>query len=76
MMENRPRQLNKESIMETQEITVKIDNNFGSERIYPADDNARAFARIAGTKTLTRTTIDLVKQLGFGIKVEQPELNV
>ena len=34
-------------------ITVKIKNLYGNEHIYPEDEAARIFARIAGQKTLT-----------------------
>lgn len=54
------------------EITVQILENYGREAIYPADEQARLFADIAGTRTLTRTTIEMVKKLGYTIKLEQP----
>jgi hypothetical protein len=56
------------------EIMVKITNNFGNEAIYPICDDARLFARIAGTKTLTRDTINLIKNLGYTINVQAPTL--
>jgi len=57
-----------------QEITVRIANNFGTEAIYPVDDNAKLFAKLAGTRTLTRATIALIKQLGYTVNVETPTL--
>lgn len=56
------------------EITVKITKNYGVEAIYPIDENAQLFAQLAGTKTLTRSTLKIVKNLGYEIKVEQPAL--
>jgi len=57
-------------------ITIKVTKNYGVEAIYPVDDNAKVFAALAGTKTLTRSTLTLVKRLGYEVKVEQYELTV
>lgn len=57
-------------------ITIKVTKNYGVEAIYPIDENAKVFARIAGTKTLTRSTLSMIKELGYEIKVEQYQLVV
>jgi len=51
-------------------ITVKITSVFGNRTVYPICDNARLFALLAGTKTLTETTINYIKKLGYTINVE------
>ena len=56
------------------EITVRIKNVYGEEKIYPVCEKAKAFARIAGTKTLTRATIKEISDLGFHIDLEQQTL--
>ena len=53
-------------------ITVRIDKNYGVETVYPACQIAELFARIAGTKTLTRNTLRDVRELGYAIEVEMP----
>ena len=53
-----------------QSITVKIKNVYGTDKIYPVSEQARLFADIAGTKTLTNYTIARIKKLGYAIKVE------
>ena len=50
-------------------ITVEIKTEYGQERIYPGCDEAKSFAKIAGTKTLTRETCKLIKQLGYTFDV-------
>jgi hypothetical protein len=50
------------------EVEVKIA--YGEERIYPVNKAARIFAAIAGTTTLTDSTLALAKKLGY--KVVQP----
>lgn len=57
-------------------IKVSIKSVYGSDKIYPLCDNGKLFAEIAGTKTLTRDTISLVKRLGYSIQVIQPSLGV
>lgn len=57
--------------METEKtITVKIKNNYGQDAIYPVCDSAKAFAAIAGTKTLTGYTIKLIKSLGYTVNIQ------
>jgi len=58
------------------EITVKITKNYGVEAIYPVCQAAFLFARIAGTKTLTRETIAKVKALGYTVKVQQDQVTL
>ena len=53
------------------EITVRITKNYGVEVIYPVCENAQVFAQIAGTRTLTKETIDKIKRLGYTVNVQQ-----
>lgn len=48
-------------------VTVTVRRVYGMPVIYPSDANARSFAAIAGTKTLTRQTVRQIKNLGFEI---------
>ena len=48
-------------------VTVSVRRVYGMPVIYPSDANARSFAVIAGTKTLTRQTVRHIKNLGFEI---------
>jgi hypothetical protein len=52
-------------------ITIRIDKNYGIETAYPTCDRAQLFARIAGTKTLTRNTLRDIDALGYQIEIEQ-----
>lgn len=54
-------------------IVIKIEKNYGVEVIYPVCRNAKAFAQIAKTKTLTLDTIHLIKSLGFELIRKEPE---
>lgn len=56
------------------EIVVRIKDVYGERKVYPVSPHAQAFAMIAGTKTLTDRTLQLIKALGIEIKVEQETL--
>jgi len=58
------------------ELTVKITKNYGVEAIYPTDETGRTFAALAGTKTLTRQSIELIKNLGYQINVLQESVTL
>ena len=55
----------------SKQITVRLDQQYGFQAIQPVCPVSKIFAQIAGTKTLTRPTIELVKQLGYEVRVEQ-----
>jgi hypothetical protein len=57
-------------------ISVEVRTVYGVEKVYPLDDAARAFARIAGTTTLTDYTIQQIKQLGYTIHVKQAVVSI
>ncbi len=50
-------------------ITVRIKNVYGNETIYPVCEKAEIFARLAGTKTLSRCAIERIKALGYSVLV-------
>lgn len=50
-------------------IKVQIKNVYGNETIYPVCDKAKTFASMVGQKTLTRTDIEHIKELGFILEV-------
>jgi len=51
-------------------ITVQIKNIYGKETIYPACEVSEQLALLAGTKTLTRDSINIIKKLGYTINVQ------
>jgi hypothetical protein len=52
------------------EIIVEIKTVYGNETIYPKCEQAKGFASIAGTKTLTRSVISTVKKMGYAVVAE------
>lgn len=57
------------------QITVTVRRVYGNPVIYPACEQARQFARIAGTKTLTLDTLRQIRALGYTI-AERHESNL
>ena len=55
-------------------IEVEIKTAYGNERIYPTNEAGRKLARLIGSKTFTRESIALAKELGFSFQVIQEEL--
>ena len=48
---------------------VDIKQVYGNETVYPVCENAKLFAQLAGTRTLTRSALSVIKQLGYDIQV-------
>lgn len=57
-------------------IVISIKNVYGEAKYYPVCDKAKAFARIAGTKTLTRDVIREISDMGYYIDIEQQSLDI
>jgi len=60
-------------------IHVRVMDVYGRQVVYPVCDKAKVFAAIAGTTSLTETTLRCIRKLGFDIHVipnEQPPLGV
>lgn len=55
-------------------IIVKIKNVFGNDLIYPLCCKAIAFTRLTKKKTLDRTDLKYIKELGYEIEVETIKL--
>jgi hypothetical protein len=51
-------------------ILVKERNIFGEDKIYPVCSQAKLFANLAGTKTITLDAQRIIKDAGFTIKTQ------
>ena len=52
-------------------LIVKKKTVWGTERIYPICERAKLFTRLVGQKTLDRSSIELIRQLGYDFKHEE-----
>ena len=50
-------------------IQVKIKSVYGNQLIYPACTDAEIFAHLTGKKTLSHQDLELIKTLGYEIKL-------
>ena len=53
-------------------ITIERRDQYGAPVYHPIDDAAKAFARIARTKTLTPDALAIIRALGYEIEVKHP----
>lgn len=53
------------------ELIVEIDRSFGRETIRPACPVSEKFCRLLKQRTLTREDVELIKQLGYTVKVKE-----
>ena len=56
------------------EITVKAV--YGKELIYPVCQQAKIFAELLGTKTITRDALRQIERLGYTIVARAPTLSI
>lgn len=56
--------------MNEEVLKIQVKNVYGNETIYPVNETAKIFAKIAGTKTLTRETINQAKELGYQVQLD------
>ena len=52
----------------SKELIVEKKNVFGQELVYPICENAKRVALLTGQKTLSSTSIIIIKRLGFTFK--------
>ena len=55
-------------------ITVLQKSNYGAPAFYPVCGLAKAFAAVAGTKTLTVSVLETLRKLGYEIEVTHEKM--
>ena len=61
---------------EVRRVEVDVRQVYGTTKYYPANQNAFIFADINGAKTLSRRTLELVKQLGYSVEASKVRLDI
>jgi len=54
------------------QIIIQVKSNYGALTAYPICPTSKAFAEIAGTKTLTTQALQIIERMGYEI-VQQTE---
>ena len=57
-----------------QVIQIQVKNVYGVATTYPANEQAKMLAQIAGTKTLKPDTLATAKKMGFAIELVAGDL--
>lgn len=57
-------------------VQLKVKQNYGSQALYPHNDAAHLFARIAGTKTLTIDVVKSIMALGYEVVYVHTEVQL
>ena len=52
-------------------LIVKKKTVWGTESISPICENSKLFTRLCGQKTIDRSSIELIRQLGYDFKHEE-----
>jgi hypothetical protein len=55
---------------------VQIKTHYGTQYIYPVCETALNLARLTGKKTFSHRDIDVIKDLGYSINVQQPQVTL
>jgi hypothetical protein len=50
-------------------IQIEMKEVYGETKVYPACEKSKLFARIAGTKTLTKDVLVDIEKLGYQLEV-------
>ena len=53
---------------------IKIRNVYGNRMIYPVNELALSISKLMGKKTFNKGEIDIIKDIGFEVQVEQQSL--
>lgn len=49
-------------------LWVRVKNQYGMDRVFPADPTAILFSRLIGQKTFTHRDLCLIEELGYTIQ--------
>jgi len=56
--------------------TVEIKTHYGTQYIYPICETAQHLAKLTGKKTFSQSGIQTIKNLGYSINVQQPQVKL
>jgi len=55
-------------------VQLLVKDQYGARALHPHNDNARLFADIAKTKTITMQNVKLIMQLGYAVEYVHGEV--
>jgi hypothetical protein len=57
-------------------VQLKVKDQYGRQALYPHNEQAHLFAKVAGTKTLTVETIKHIMALGYTVEYIHEQVRV
>lgn len=57
-----------------QVLEVRVEKPYGVRTIYPECPVSRTFAELLGQKTLTQANVEIIKRLGYTVRVKEERL--
>jgi hypothetical protein len=54
----------------TMKITIEVKDVYGNKTVYPACKISKAFADLAGTKTLIHSALQIIESMGYLIELK------
>jgi hypothetical protein len=51
-------------------IQIEVKEVYGNKTVYPACETSKAFAALAGTKTLTHAALCIIERMGYLIELK------
>lgn len=58
------------------DIHVLVKTNYGNQTIYPACESSKTFCRMLDQKTLTPLNIKYIRDLGYRIVIDTPQVEI
>jgi hypothetical protein len=58
------------------DIHVQVKTNYGNQTIYPNCESSKTFCRMLDQKTLTPLNIKYIRELGYKIVIDTPEVTI
>jgi len=55
----------------TMQVLIEVRDVYGETKAYPANEQAKLFAEMLGTKTLTHRNLCLIERLGFTVETKE-----
>lgn len=57
-------------------LTIQAKDVYGTRKYYPDCEQSRLLAQVAGTRTLTRSTLRIAEKMGYEIIVRQEQVSL
>lgn len=57
-------------------IHVLVKTNYGNQTIYPNCESSKTFCKMLDQKTITPLNLKYIRELGYQVVIDAPEVNI